>query len=225
MPDVESRRVLLRAWLALPMLSATMAIRAAPALLFDVELRWVVVRLAPALQAGVRDGATVIGTQGAVSPLAGEAKVLSTGTQAVRVEALASLVVQDGALGQVQLRAPAPTEQALSLDFALALDAQGRPAQLWVAPRAAGSPERPLRLAVRPRSAGAGQPITLSLEVAAPDGSAVQTQLALPEGHWQRVASLQIGVADPAPAGTLASGDAVPRESRELQIRVRRVLR
>ena len=74
MPDVESRRVLLRAWLALPMLSATMAIRAAPALLFDVELRWVVVRLAPALQAGVRDGATVIGTQGAVSPRAGEAK-------------------------------------------------------------------------------------------------------------------------------------------------------
>ena len=64
-----------------------------------------------------------------------------------------------------------------------------------------------------------------SLEVAAPDGGAVQTQLALPEGHWQRVASLQNGVADPAPAGTLASGDAVPRESRELQIRVRRVLR
>lgn len=225
MLDIESRRVLLRAWLALPLLGTTMTTRAAPALLFDVELRWVVARLAPALQAGVRDGATVIGTQGAVSPRAGEAKVLSTGAQGVRVEALASLVVQNGALGEIQLRTPAVTEQPLSLDFALALDAQGKPAQLWVAPRAAGAPERPLRLAVRPRSAGAGQPIKLSLEVAAPDGTSVQTQLTVPEGHWQRVASLQDGAADPAPAGTLASRDAVPRESRELQIRVRHILR
>jgi hypothetical protein len=41
MPDVESRRVLLRAWLALPMLGAPIPTRAAPALRFEVELRWV----------------------------------------------------------------------------------------------------------------------------------------------------------------------------------------
>ncbi len=184
-----------------------------------------VARLAPALQAAVRDGATVTGTQGAVSPRAAQAKVLSTGSQAVRVEALVSLVVQNGALGQIELPPPAPSDQSMSLDFAVALDAQGRTAQLWVAPRAVGAPARSLRLTARPRSTGAGQAISLQLEVTSPDGTAVQTQLALPEGHWQRVATLRDGAADPAPAGTLTSGDAVARESRELQIRVRRVLR
>ena len=209
MPDVESRRVLLRAWLAPPMLSATMAIRAAPALLFDVELRWVVVRWRRPW-AGVRDGATVIGTQGAVSPRAGEAKVLSTGTQNRARRGPG----QPGGAGRCSWAGPTacPGTDRTAIEPGLCVGA-GRPgpARPTVGGTARGRlAERPLRLAVRPRSAGAGQPITLSLEVAAPDGSAVQTQLALPEGHWQRVASLQIGVADPAPAGTWPGGDAVP---------------
>jgi hypothetical protein len=213
-----SRRSLLLAVL----LGASGRAVAAPSLHFDVELRWVVTRLAPALQAGVRDGATVIGTQGAVSPRGAEARVLSTAPEAVRVEALVSLVAQDGQFSHLQLRPPAPAEQALSLDFALALDAQGRPAKLFVAPRAAESQERALRVAVRPRWAGAGRPIMLKLSMAAPDGTELQTQLDLPEGHWRRLASVSDGAADPAPAGTVSSLDAAPRESRELQIRVRR---
>lgn len=194
-----------------------------PAVHFEVELRWVHDRLAPAAQAALRDGAVVVGTTGSVSAQGPAVPTLSTAPSAQRVEALASVRVLNGHTGSMQISLPGPPQQPMQLDMAVALNAERRVERVLVQPQPAVAAPRVLSLRAEPRWRGQRSDIDLALDLSLPDGLRLQTQLRLPEGRWRQVAQLNDPERAPAPTGTVSSRDAEARESRQLQVRVQRV--
>ncbi|PTT90575.1 hypothetical protein DBR42_05615 [Pelomonas sp. HMWF004] len=204
------RRVLLSLVLLPPL-----AIAAPPAVQFMVELRWVDSNLPPSAQAGVRDGAVVIGTGGAVSPR-GPSVVTSTTTAAP--PPAQRLWVLNGQRASLRLTTREPLQW---VDAVVELDPQATtsaPRRIYAQPRQ-GERLATQSIAVTPTWPGGRAPVRVAFDVE--DGDrAFQSTLDLPLAHWQTVARTGGGNAAPAPRGTLSSRDAAGQPARELQLRV-----
>jgi hypothetical protein len=198
-----------RTLLLLPLFS-TVADAAPPAVTLVVELRWVERQLPPAAQAGVRDGAGVVGTAGAVAPR-GPGSV--TATDAPPPPAVQRLQVLNGERAALRLVTAGP----LQWDSVVELSPGGRVRGIHLDPQPR-VPRRSEGLSVTPTWPGGPAPVRVVFEADDADG-AWRSTLALPLQRWQTVARSG-GPLTPAPRGTLASRDAAGQPERELQLRV-----
>ncbi|MCY4752869.1 hypothetical protein [Pelomonas aquatica] len=200
-----------RALLLLPL----PALAAPPAVQLLVELRWVDSNLPPAAQAGVRDGAVVVGTAGAVSPR-GPGVVVSTAPAAA--PPLQRLLVLNGQRAGLRLTTREPLQW---LDAVVEIDPATGPAsaprRVYASPRQ-GERRSTQSFAATPTWPGGRAPVRVEFDV--DDGDdAFHATLALPMERWQTVARSG-GAMAPAPRGTLSSADAAGRPQRELQLRI-----
>lgn len=201
-----------RALLLLTLLPA-LAAAAPPAVQFVVELRWVDSHLPPSAQAGVRDGAVVIGTGGAVSPR-GPGVVTSTIT--ATPPPVQRLLVQNGQRAALRLTTREPLQW---VDTAVELDpASGAPRRLYAQPRE-GERRVTQSFAVTPTWPGGRAPVRVAFNVEDGD-NLFQSTLDLPLQRWHTVARTGGGNTSPAPRGTVSSRDAAGQPERELQLRV-----
>lgn len=193
------------------LLLPALAQAAPPAVQLLVELRWVDASLPPSAQAGVRDGATVVGTAGAVSPR-GPAVVTSTGP-AVTVPTQ-RLLVQNGQRADARMTTREPLQW---VDTLVDVDANGATRRIRATPRPA---ERVVThsFMVTPTWAGGSAPVRITFDVEEGDQS-FRSTLDLPMERWQTVARIG-GPAAPPPRGTVSSRDAAGQPERELQLRV-----
>ncbi|MFG6412519.1 hypothetical protein ACG02S_01255 [Roseateles sp. DC23W] len=208
---MKRRLLLLMPWFAAPLLCAA----APPAVTLLVELRWVDSQLPGAAQAGVRDGAVVIGTAGAVSP---RWPGVVTSTRPAAPPPVQRLSVLNGQRAGLQLQTREPLRWETDLTVALDHGARAGTRQ-----RVYASP-RPVEhivtqgFAVTPTWPGGEAPVRVAFEVDA-DGQQFQSVLDLPLQRWQTVAR-QGGADAPAPRGTVSSRDATGQPERELQLRL-----
>jgi hypothetical protein len=184
---------------------------ALPGVTLLVELRWVDSALPPAAQAGVRDGAVVVGTAGAVSPRGPGVVTATAGVAPLPAE---QLRVRNGERAALRLTMREPLQW---LDAVAELSPQGQVRSVYARPQPRDR-EVTRSLTVAPSWAGGRAPVRVALQVE-DDGSAVATTLDLPLERWQTVARTG-GTAAPAPRGTVSSSDAAARPVRELQLRV-----
>jgi hypothetical protein len=201
------KRLLLLTWL-LPLLAHA----APPAVQLLVELRWVDSALPSSAQAGVRDGALVVGTAGTVSPR-GPGAVTST-VPAVSVPTQ-RLLVQNGERASARLTTREPLQW---LDTTVELSASGTTRRIYANPR---PQERQVAQSfmVTPTWAGGDAPVRVAFDVE-DGGNAYQSTLSLPMNRWQAAARTGGGRTAPAPRGTVSSRDAAGQPERELQLRV-----
>jgi len=203
------------------LLSPLLAMAAPPAVQLLVELRWVDSNLPPAAQAGVRDGAVVIGTAGSVSPR-GPGVVTSTAGAAPPL--VQRLLVQNGQRASQRLTTREPlqwVDTTLELDPSAAT-AGALPAsavkRLYAQPRQ-GERRVTQGFSVTPTWAGGRAPVRVAFDVEDGDNS-FQSTLDLPMERWQTVARTGGGATAPAPRGTISSRDAAGQPERALQLRV-----
>jgi hypothetical protein len=201
----------LTALAALPWLVGT-AVATPPAVPLQVEWRWVDALLPPAAQAGVRDGAVIVGTAGSVSP---HGAGIVTRTAPPAPPPVQQLLVMNGQQAARQLTS---RERLQWVDALVELDPTGRtPRALHAQPRL-GERTQVQRLSVTPTWPGGRAPVRVVLDVT--DGDlALQTTLDLPLAQWHTVARSAPPLA-PAERGTLNSRDAAAQPARELQLRV-----
>jgi hypothetical protein len=212
------RRCLLPPLLLSPLLLlARPAGAAPPAVTLVVEWRWVDSSLPPSAQAGVRDGAVVVGTAGSVSPR-GPGVVTST-VQAAPQPAQ-RLLVRNGERASQQWTTQEPLQW---VDAVVELDptagtAPRAPRRLYASPRTA---ERRATHAftVTPTWPGGRAPVRVVFGID-DDGQRLESTLELPMERWQTVARQGGGGAPPAPRGTVSSRDAAGQPERALQLRV-----
>jgi hypothetical protein len=193
------------------------ATAAPPAVQLVVELRWVDSNLPPAAQAGVRDGAVVVGTAGAVSPR-GPGVVTSTAQPAPLP--VQRLLVRNGQRASQRLTTREPlqwVDAVVELDPAAATAASAV-RRVYAQPRQ-GERRVTQGFAVTPTWAGGRAPVRVAFDVEDGDNS-FQSTLDLPMAHWQTVARTGGGAMAPAPRGTYSSRDAAGQPQRELQLRV-----
>lgn len=186
---------------------------APPAIQLLVELRWVDITLPPSAQAGMRDGATVVGTGGSVSPR-GPGVVTSTTGPAVSVPTQ-RLLVQNGQRADARMTTREPLQW---VDTVVELEASGATRRIHANPR---PQERNVThsFMVTPTWAGGTAPVRVLFDVQEGD-NAFRSTLDLPMERWQAVARLGGGAAPPAARGTVSSRDAAGQPERELQLRV-----
>ena len=198
--------------LLLCLVGTSVAARAAlPAVTLLVEWRWVDSALAPAAQAGVRDGAVVVGTAGAVSP---RGPGVVTATAGAAAAAPQQLRVANGERAQWRLVTREPLQW---LDSVAELTPQGQVRSIYARPQA--PPREAVRtVTVSPSWAGGRAPVRVAFQVDE-EGHAVASTLDVSLERWQTVARTG-GAAPPAPRGTVSSTDAAARPERELQLRV-----
>jgi len=192
------------------------AVAAPPAVTLVVELRWVDTNLPPAAQAGVRDGAVVVGTAGSVSPR-GPGVVISTAQTAP--PPVHRLMVLNGQRAGTRLT----TREALQwVDAVVELDPSAGPAsaprRVYASPRQ-GERRTTQSFTVTPTWPGGRAPVRVEFSVDAGD-EAFQSTLDLPLERWQTVARSGATTTPPAPRGTVSSRDAAGQPERELQLRV-----
>lgn len=193
-------------------LLASLAQAAPPAVQLAVELRWVDSLLPPSAQAGVRDGAVVVGTGGAVSP---RGPGIVTATAQPAPPAVQRLLVQNGQRASLRLTT---RERLQWVDTVVELDpTSGARRRLHVSPRQ-GERRASQGFAVTPTWPGGRAPVRVAFDVEDGDHT-FQSTLDLPLERWQTVARTG-GGATPAPRGTISSRDAAGQPERELQLRV-----
>lgn len=199
------------ACLLLITLPVTLAHAAPPAVHLLVELRWVEMPLSPAAQAGVRDGAVVVGTAGAVSPRGAGVVAATAGSAPPSTE---RLLVGNGERAALRITTREPLQW---VDAVADLTPQGQVRGIYARPLTRDR-EAVRHVSVAPSWAGGRAPVRVSLQVE-DDGQALATTLDLPLARWHTVA--RTGAGTPAPVrGTVSSGDAAARAERELQLRV-----
>jgi hypothetical protein len=188
------------------------ALAAPPAVQLVVELRWVDSHLPPAAQAGVRDGAVVVGTAGTVSP---RGPGVVTSTAAAAPQPAQRLLVQNGQRASTRLTTREPLQW---VDATVELNADGATRRIYANPLPR---QRHVTqgFTVTPTWAGGRAPVRVEFEVDE-DGRAFQSTLDLPLERWQTVARGGGGTTPPAPRGTVSSRDAAGQPERELQLRV-----
>ena len=195
------------------MLAPLPALATPPTVTLQVELRWVDSALPGAAHAGVRDGAVVVGTAGAVSP---RGPGVVTSTQPPGQPPVQRIAVLNGQRAALSLQ----TREPLRWEVDIAVEAGARPG---ARPRVLASP-RPVErsvtqaFAVTPHWPGGHAPVRVALQVD-DDGRLLELVQELPLQQWHTVARLGSAPA-PAPRGTLSSGDAAGQPERELQLRV-----
>ncbi|MDG0831924.1 hypothetical protein [Roseateles saccharophilus] len=212
------RRLLLAAALLAPLAPFRPAVAAPPAVQLLVELRWVDSQLPPAAQAGVRDGAVVIGTAGSVSP---RGPGVVTSTAAAAPQPAQRLLVLNGHRAGLRLTTREPlqwVDAVVEIDpAASAAGPASAPRRIYASPRQ-GERRRTQSFVVTPTWPGGRAPVRIEFDIDDGD-SAFQSTLDLPMERWQTVARSGGGMA-PAPRGTLSSADAAGHPERELQLRV-----
>lgn len=193
------------------MLLPTLASAAPPDVQLLVELRWVDANLPASAQAGVRDGATVVGTAGTVSPrgpgvVTSSAPAVSLPTQ--------RLLVQNGQRADVRLTTREPLQW---VDTVVELDANRTTRRIHASPQ---PQERNVThsFMVTPTWAGGAAPVRVVFDVQDGDQS-FRSTLDLTMERWHTAARLG-GTAAAAPRGTVSSRDAAGQPERELQLRV-----
>lgn len=203
-----------RALLSLMLLPA-LATAAPPAVQLVVELRWVDSLLPPAAQAGVRDGAVVIGTAGSVSPR-GPGVVTSTAPGAPAP--VQRLLVLNGQRAGLRLTTREPLQWVDAVvEIAPGDGPASAPRRVYASPRQ-GERRATQSFSVTPTWPGGRAPVRVNFSV--DDGDqAFQSTLNLPLERWQTVARSG-GARAPAARGTLSSADAAGQPERELQLRV-----
>ena len=188
---------------------------APPAATLLVELRWVDSHLPPAAQAGVRDGAVVVGTAGAVSPR-GPGVVTSTAQHAP--PPAQRLLVRNGERASARFT----TREPLQWDAVVELDPAAPPAsavrRVYAQPRQ-GERHVTQGFAVTPTWPGGRAPVRVEFSVDEGD-SGFQSTLELPLDRWQTVARTGGGAVAATPRGTFSSRDAAGQPERALQLRV-----
>ncbi|HEY0953857.1 MAG TPA: hypothetical protein VGE36_03800 [Roseateles sp.] len=196
----------------LSLLLPVLAHAAPPAVQLLVELRWVDSALAPSAQAGVRDGAVVVGTAGTVSPR-GPGVVTST-VPAVSVPTQ-RLLVQNGERASARLTTREPLQW---VGTAVELSSDGATRRIHASPR---PQERQVAQAftVTPTWAGGDAPVRVTFDIE-DGGNSYQSTLSLPMDRWQAAARTGGAPLTPAPRGTVSSRDSAGRPERELQMRV-----
>jgi hypothetical protein len=194
------------------LLLPALAHAAPPAVQLLVELRWVDSALPPSAQAGVRDGATVVGTAGTVSPR-GPGVVTST-VPAVSVPTQ-RLLVQNGERASARLTSREPLQW---VGAAVELSADGATRRIYASPR---PQERQVAQAftVTPTWAGGNAPVRVTFDIE-DGGNSYQSTLSLPMERWQAAARTGGTALTPSPRGTVSSRDAAGQPERELQLRV-----
>ena len=202
------KRRLLLTLLLLPVLASA----APPDVQLLVELRWVDSNLPPSAQAGVRDGAVVVGTAGAVSPR-GPGAVTST-VPAVSVPTQ-RLLVQNGQRADARLTTREPLQW---VDTTVELAAGGSTRRIYANPR---PQERAVThsFMVTPTWPGGNAPVRVVFDVEDGDQS-FRSTLDLPMDRWRTAARVGGGRTPPAQRGTVRSRDAEGQPERELQLRV-----
>jgi len=198
------------------LLSPLLAAAAPPAVQLVVELRWVDSNLPPAAQAGVRDGAVVIGTAGSVSP---RGPGVVTSTVQAAPQPVQRLLVQNGQRASQRLTTREPLQW---VDATLELD-PGAATAASAARRVYAQPRQGERrvtqgFTVTPTWAGGRAPVRVAFDVEDGDNS-FQSTLDVPMERWQTVARTG-GATAPAPRGTYSSRDAAGQPERALQLRV-----
>lgn len=195
------------------------AVAAPPAVQFIVELRWVDSSLPPSAQAGVRDGAVVIGTGGAVSP---RGPSVVTSTAAAAPPPAQRLWVLNGQRASLRLTTREPLQWVDAVVELEPTATASTPRRLYAQPRQ-GERGTTQSIAVTPTWPGGRTPVRVAFDVddGREDGDrAFQSTLDLPLAHWQTVARTGGSHAAPAPRGTVSSRDAAGQPARELQLRV-----
>lgn len=201
--------------LVLAALAAGPAAAAPPAVTLLVELRWVDSQLPASAQAGVRDGAVVVGTAGSVSPR-GPGLVTSTAQPAPAP--VQRLLVRNGERARLTLTSVEPLQP---VDAVVEIDPSAAPAsavrRVYASPRPAQ--RRDVQsIAVQPSWPGGRAPVRLAFAVEDEAGR-FESTLDLPLERWQAVARTGSASA-PSARGTVSSRDAAGQPQRELQIRV-----
>lgn len=191
--------------------STTLAQAALPAVNLLVEVRWVDSALPPAAQAGVRDGAVVVGTAGTVSARGPGTVTATAGAAPPPPE---RLLVRNGERAALRLATREPLQW---VDTVAELSPQGQLRGVYARPQ---PQEREVvrSIVVTPSWPGGRAPVRVSMQVE-DAGNAMTSTLALPLERWHTVARTG-GSAPPAPRGSLRSSDAAARAERELQLRV-----
>lgn len=188
-------------------LAPLLAAAAPPAVTLLVEWRWVETPLSPAARAGVRDGATVIGTAGSVSP---HGAVVTSSTPPA-VSPVQRLSVLNGQPARFRLETREPLQWVESV------------VELSPRPRIYASPRQAERRTVQsieltPTWLGGRAPVRVAFRVAQ-DGSGIESTAQIAMDRWQTVAQ-HSPAAGPAERGTIRSDDAAGTPQRELQLRV-----
>lgn len=185
---------------------------AAQAQMLTVEWRWVDSTLSGAVMGAVRDGSTVVGTAGSVSPKGGV--TYSTRQPEDAVSAVERLSVLNGHEASVRLTRQQPLQL---LDFRV--DAQSRKAravtQTQMVDRSSG-------FSVKPEWKAGSPTVQLTVRVLTPqaDGQAeLGTTAVIPLDSWHAVARSG-GTAKALPKGTYGTAEAEGVTRRELQLRV-----
>jgi len=189
---------------------------AVQAQMLTIEWRWVDSTLSGAALAGVRDGSTVWGTAGSVSPKNGNGggTTYSTREPEDSVSPVERLSVLNGHEASVRLTRQQPLQL---LDFRV--DAQTRKARAATQTQLV---ERSSGFSVKPEWKGGSAPVQLTIKVLTPqqDGQAeLSTTALVPMDSWHAVARSG-GTAKALPKGTYGTSEAESVTSRELQIRV-----
>ncbi|MBW8847797.1 MAG: hypothetical protein JF607_22775 [Burkholderiales bacterium] len=201
------------------MLGSPLARAAPPAVHLVVELRWVDSKLPPAAQAGVRDGAVVVGTAGSVSPR-GPGVVTST-IQPAATQPAQRLLVLNGQRAALRLTTREPlqwVDAVVEIDPSTAsAGPASAPRRVYASPRE-GERRTTQSFTVTPTWPGGRAPVRVEFSVDDGDNT-FQSTLELPMERWQTVARSG-GTVAPAPRGTLSSADASGHPERELQLRV-----
>lgn len=202
------RRALLMSLVAAT--AAASAGAAPPAVTLLVELRWVDSALPGAAQAGVRDGAVVVGTAGAVSP---RGPGVVTSTAQATPQPVQRLLVLNGQRASLRLTTREPLQWT---DAVVELSPAGSVRDIHAMP---GERHTTQGFTVTPHWPGGNAPVRVDFAVDA-DGQAFQSTQQLPLARWQTVARTGGGASAPAPRGTVSSRDAAGQPERELQLRV-----
>ena len=184
--------------------------------MLSIEWRWVDSTLSGAALAAVRDGSTVVGTAGVVSPKGGT--VTSTRTPEDSVGPVERLSVLNGHEASVRTNSQQPIQW---LD--LHVDATTRKARAATQTQLV---DRTRSFTVMPQWPGGSAPEQVSIKVLTPQADAqggsqgeMSTTALVPLNTWHAVARSG-GTARTPAKGTYGTAEAEVISSRELQLRV-----
>jgi hypothetical protein len=190
-----------------PLLLALAFLIAGPCMAADemlrIEWRWVESNLPGAALSGLRDGATVWGTSGSVSPKAGGTS-LSTRTPQDNVGPVQELRVLNGHEASQRFDTPVLVQW---------VEGDRRRAKLRAAPSSTSN-----GFAVTPQWPGGAAPVKLSIKTIDASGE-FSTTVSQPLNEWHTVLRSG-GTARAAERGTTSTREAEGVASRELQLRV-----
>lgn len=213
---MKSLPLLRHALLALGLSAPVLATAAPPAVNLLVELRWVDSTLPASAIAGVRDGATVTGTAGSVSPRG----AIVTSSSTPQASPVQRFTVLNGQSTRLQLEGRESLQWApSSVDVDPYASSASAAHRVRLRPTQQGERRGDQSVSLTPSWPGGRAPVRVEFTVKQ-DGSALQSTVLVPMERWQTVARSGSSPNAPAERGTVSSRDAEGQMGRELQLRI-----